>query len=116
MDATPREHCLRLDREKVARYRRRHPDRIKASAKRSRRDRLKDYNKLKVNGCAICGYDKSMKALEFHHANPEDKKIRISNYLFRSKGYITQEFLDELNKCVLLCRNCHMEVEAKEAI
>ena len=66
---------------------------------------------LKINGCAICGYDKCVIALHFHHANPEDKKFNITTCSLRNKE---EHILDELNKCILLCANCHAEVEDKE--
>ena len=61
---------------------------------------------LKINGCAICGYDKCMAALEFHHVNPKDKKFQICSRNMRKK-----DIVDELNKCILLCCRCHREVE-----
>ena len=66
---------------------------------------------LKINGCAICGYDKNYAALEFHHVNPEDKKYCVA---FRLMDYPDKTILKELNKCVLLCANCHREIHNKE--
>ena len=60
--------------------------------------------KLKINGCAICGYNKCDISLDFHHTNPEDKKFGINNrHLSRKDTAI----IEELNKCILLCKNCH---------
>lgn len=59
--------------------------------------------------CQLCGYNKSMVALEFHHLDRSDKKFSISK-MNGTKGYIT--LLEEIKKCVLLCSNCHKEVEA----
>jgi len=71
----------------------------------------KDYQKykkiiheLKINGCAICGYNKCDAALEFHHVNPEDKEFGITAWSVARKN-----FSIELNKCILLCANCHLE-------
>jgi 5-methylcytosine-specific restriction endonuclease McrA len=66
---------------------------------------------LKVNGCAICGYDKCKRALHFHHINPKDKKFSIVIDNIRRKK--TNDMVNELNKCILLCSNCHMEIEEK---
>lgn len=60
---------------------------------------------LKINGCAICGYDKCNAALDFHHVNPEDKKFNI--VISRTTR---SDLADELNKCILLCSNCHREI------
>lgn len=51
-----------------------------------------------------------MTALDFHHVNPEDKKLNISRHVHAGRSWLSQGFIDELNKCVLLCKNCHAEV------
>jgi hypothetical protein len=60
----------------------------------------------------ICGYDKCIEALEFHHLNESDKEFGLSE-----KGYARswQRVEKELKKCVLLCANCHRELHAKVA-
>lgn len=58
-------------------------------------------------GCCIsCGYNKYYGALEFHHVNPEDKDFDWRKLRLRSWNSITEE----LDKCVLLCSNCHKEI------
>jgi len=57
--------------------------------------------------CAQCGYNKSIRALSFHHKNPEDKSFDISN-----NGNMMQAWeivVEEAKKCELLCLNCHAE-------
>ena len=54
--------------------------------------------------CENCGYNKSTWALDFHHKNPEEKKFSISG---GTKSFETIK--KELDKCSLLCRNCHSE-------
>lgn len=64
-------------------------------------------DELKINGCAICGYDKCNASLDFHHTNPKDKKFLVNN----SKcGMNVTLLVEEVNKCILLCRNCHGEI------
>jgi hypothetical protein len=63
----------------------------------------------KKTGCSICGYDKCMSALEFHHVNPSEKSFAISK---AHSGYSLNEILEELEKCVLVCANCHKEIHA----
>ncbi len=61
------------------------------------------------NKCNICGYDKCQQALQFHHLNPEDKKFGISESgLCRS----WDKMLQEASKCILVCANCHAEIES----
>lgn len=58
--------------------------------------------------CAICGYARSNRALEFHHVEPSSKEFALA-----ARG-ITISLADarlEAQKCVLLCSNCHAEVE-----
>lgn len=58
--------------------------------------------------CCICGYASNMRALHFHHVEPADKRLEIN-----AKGVaLSLETLRaEAQKCVLLCSNCHAEVE-----
>lgn len=55
--------------------------------------------------CQHCGYDKCMRALEFHHLNPEEKDFHLSKNLSKSIASLKSE----ADKCVLLCSNCHAE-------
>lgn len=53
--------------------------------------------------CNRCGYDKHDAALEFHHKDPNEKEFIISNVANKRWEVIKVE----LNKCELLCANCH---------
>lgn len=45
-----------------------------------RRDKLKQMAILYKGGrCEICGYDKCVGALEFHHKNPQEKDFAIGD-------------------------------------
>ncbi|MFA6588570.1 MAG: HNH endonuclease signature motif containing protein [Patescibacteria group bacterium] len=65
---------------------------------------------LKGSKCEICGYAKCQEALEFHHIH--EKKFGISE-----KGYTRswQKVKNELDKCQLVCANCHREIHSKLA-
>jgi len=54
--------------------------------------------------CKKCGYSKCIAALEFHHRNKSRKEFRIN--AVRS---LTAKVKRELDKCDLLCANCHRE-------
>ena len=82
----------------------------KAGSKQRRRARrIRD--DLKSNGCAICGYNKCIDALEFHHVNPEDKKFNLE---VTSMMVGDEKLVNEINKCIILCSNCHIEIHTKE--
>ena len=58
--------------------------------------------------CAICGYDTCIVNLHFHHVDPSQKRFILSSATTKSLA----AYRDELTKCVLLCANCHGEIEA----
>lgn len=58
--------------------------------------------------CQICGYDKCYSALEFHHIDAKEKSFGLSDNRNRAWDLCKEE----IKKCVLLCSNCHREVEA----
>ena len=61
----------------------------------------------KGSRCKICGYNRCEQSLVFHHLNPEEKNFGISgNTACKSWGKIQAE----LDKCVLVCMNCHGEI------
>ena len=81
------------------------------SAAVSRRRRVvKDALVAAAGGrCVLCGYDRSPVALQFHHVEPMKKAFGISERgLTRALNIVRAE----AQKCVLLCANCHAEVEA----
>lgn len=57
--------------------------------------------------CKICSYSKCITALEFHHNNPLEKDFSISSD-GSTRGW--ERIKPELDKCTLLCANCHREV------
>jgi transposase len=59
-------------------------------------------------GCAVCGYDRHLRALAFHHLDPADKRLQIS---WNGVTQSLETLRIEAQKCVLLCANCHAEVE-----
>lgn len=81
---------------------------IKAVAKRRRK--IKELAIVYKGGkCQICGYAKYQGALDLHHLDPSTKEFGIGD-----KGYTRswKKVEQELDKCVLVCANCHREVEA----
>lgn len=58
--------------------------------------------------CAVCGYDRTPRNLHFHHVDPATKSFPMT--MARGKSLVT--FRAEAAKCVLVCANCHGEIEA----
>ena len=80
------------------------PEYHKAKAKRSRQnvtDWFKDF-KSKLS-CKVCGEDDPV-VLDFHHRDKTTKEFSISDGLRR---YSRQRMLDEIDKCDVMCANCH---------
>ena len=57
--------------------------------------------------CQCCGYSKCIEALEFHHLDPNIKSFTISG---KSKSF--NSLKSEVDKCILVCSNCHKEIHA----
>lgn len=74
-------------------------------AGRRKRERVKDFvNTLKTaSGCIYCG-EKDFRCLDFHHRDPKTKKLTVSRAM-RSQGRET--LVSELEKCDVMCANCH---------
>jgi hypothetical protein len=59
-------------------------------------------------GCAVCGYDRLLGNLHFHHVVPAEKAFEIQ----MGSGKSLAAYREEARKCVLVCANCHGEIEA----
>ena len=86
--------CLRCRSEAVAR----------------RRRRLKEILVAEAGGaCSMCGYNRHIGALQFHHRAGEVKEFGLAD---RGLTRSLEAVRAEAAKCILLCANCHSEVEA----
>lgn len=91
-------------------YKRTYADRreylIKAVAKRRRAIKIKAIKYLRGK-CSFCGYNRSYAALDFHHIDENSKNFGLSqNGITRS----WEKTKKELDKCILVCANCHREI------
>ena len=91
---------------------RRYADRrayIVDAVRRRRRKVRRMAVQYKGGQCSRCGYDKCVEALEFHHLDSSRKDFGISE-----KGYTRSwaRVREELEKCILVCANCHRELHA----
>ena len=60
--------------------------------------------------CSSCGYDKCPNALELHHLDPTQKDSLTTKHLRHITDPVRLQ--SELDKCILLCANCHRETHA----
>jgi cytochrome c553 len=58
--------------------------------------------------CAVCGYDRCAVNLHFHHVDPATKSFGVTS----ATGKSLAAYRAEASKCVLVCANCHGEIEA----
>lgn len=61
-------------------------------------------------GCEICGFQESAAALDFHHIDPAQKSFKVTT----SARTAWETRLAEMEKCAVLCANCHRRVHAGE--
>jgi transposase len=95
----PADHfrCLRCRKERVV----------------ARRRRVKEILVAEAGGaCALCGYARCIGGLQFHHVDPTAKRFGLA---LRGVARSLDRCREEAAKCVLLCANCHAEVEAGHA-
>ena len=55
--------------------------------------------------CSVCGYNKCPGALHMHHIDPDQKDFAITE----KAAWGFERIKEELEKCILLCANCHAE-------
>lgn len=80
----------------------------KALKKWKRRQLLKEKCVLYLGGkCKHCEYNKCIAALEFHHRNGSHKSFEIAKAICSEFAWARLKV--ELDKCDLLCANCHRE-------
>ncbi|MBP6858411.1 MAG: hypothetical protein KBC33_01105 [Candidatus Pacebacteria bacterium] len=59
--------------------------------------------------CMFCGYNRCQDALDFHHKDPTKKNFGLSA---RGLTRSWEKIKEEVDKCILICANCHREVHA----
>lgn len=78
-------------------------------------DRRKERKELLVKGfggkCQICGYNKCITALEFHHINSS-----LKDFNFHTTNHSWEKIINECKKCICVCANCHREIHHGDTI
>lgn len=97
-------------RKYMRRIREEHPERVRA-AKQKIIGRNKEYvaEYLAEHPCIACG---ATEGLCFHHSEPETKRLSVGDLTIR--GHSLEVIWGEIDKCVVLCRSCHMKHHRNE--
>mgnify|MGYP003536459623 CR=1 FL=1 len=90
-------------KERSREYQREYYKKHNETKKQYRRDRLTEIHTLKQS-CVKCGENRAY-VIDFHHINPSEKEFEPSQIINASSS----KLMNELAKCVCLCRNCHAE-------
>lgn len=88
-------------------------ERCRSEQVSARRRRVKRLLVEEAGGrCILCGYDRHPGALQFHHLDPSTKSFALS---VQGVARSLEKARAEAAKCVLICANCHAEVEGGAA-
>lgn len=74
------------------------------------KNRKKSIRDLKVAAggeCIVCGYNRCLRNLVFHHRDPSEKLGTVGEMIY---SHSKQAAKEEVKKCVLLCCRCHGEL------
>lgn len=83
-----------------------HPEVHRAQVIR-RQNRQTDWLYSLKQKCIICGESEPV-CIDFHHINPEEKEFTIGKHRSKGRAWL----LEEIQKCVCLCANCHRKIHA----
>jgi len=105
-----KKYCSRSCKEKARakRVRDNNPNYNKEKYERRKTNIKPLFDKVKVE-CAHCG-NNDTRVLDFHHINPETKSFELSKWTAHTR----KEIEEEINKCIILCANCHRIVHYED--
>ena len=79
--------------------------------KKDWRKKARGYLAVAFGGkCTICGYDKTIAALDYHHVDPKEKDAMLS--VAMRNGSAWSKIVEEARKCTIVCCRCHREIHA----
>ena len=80
---------------------------VRERSNKRREENINYINDVKKNGCCFCE-EKEIVCMDFHHIS--DKLFNISDGIKR--GYSLNKIKTEIDKCIMLCSNCHRKLHA----
>ncbi len=89
-------------------------NRLQSYIAQQRRGRSRKLALIGLQGacCEMCGYSRNFSALEFHHTNPQTKEFQLDLRSLSNRKWA--RILEEAEKCILVCSNCHKEIHNPE--
>ena len=107
--------CKKCQSEKSIEYNQAHKENKKDYNKQYYRDKRSNWldflKELGYDTCSKCGYNKSFKAIDFHHTDQKSKEFGIGDFLSQTFNENNKRLLlEEISKCIVLCANCHREI------
>jgi len=75
---------------------------------KKKKDKQKKVYDIVGRECWLCGYDRCLKALCFHHIDPKTKEFILT--VREMVGFKWERVQKEMKKCMLVCTNCHNEI------
>lgn len=101
-------YCKECHRKRCLKYYYNNKTKYRDSSKR-KRNLIKQYiNNIKQKGCSMCG-EKDIACLDFHHIN---NKVRDVSSLIKNENLNKVKL--EIEKCIVLCSNCHRKLHYKQ--
>lgn len=104
------------DRNKTPKYKEKRRQTKKDYRSRAREKFKQSCVEYKGGYCAICGLkDSCVEIYDFHHKDPKEKDFGISRMKNRANisGILCKSVRNELDKCDLLCSNCHRRLHSQ---
>ena len=92
--------------ERIAKWQREYGNQLRNKYNRKKKQYIDEYKLSK--GCSVCGYNECVGALEFHHNG--DKEFCIGTAIYTES---LETIKKEIEKCIILCANCHRELHYK---
>jgi hypothetical protein len=90
-----------------------HRERVKATSEQRRLRKSAELRPVitaaKAGGCYYCPESESI-CLDFHHRDPSEKSFRMGTAV--ALGYSVSRIREEIDKCVVMCSNCHRKLHA----
>lgn len=102
-------YCLICNSEYKKSYYKQNKKKIIDKNKKKKLENRETFYRIKEDlKCSKCGYNKNSSALHFHHIDPKNKTDSITNMI--KEGMSHESIINEIEKCEVLCANCHAEV------